>query len=304
MERYDPARMERSTRDLVSRASFLEISEGRGTDNGGVWIDVSHLGAEHVERAFRGMVRRCRDFGRDLARGPVEVQPTTHFMMGGVVADPSCLTAVEGLFVAGEDAGGVHGANRLGGNGVAESTVFGGIAGDVMASFVEGRPTPRVTGAGLDDVARAINAPRGRRGGPDLYGLQRALRELMWEQAGLVRDAAGLLGARREIERIAGDLARAGVPSHGAFNVAWQDWLNLENQVEVARLIVASALERRESRGAHYRRDFPSPDPGLLYTVRARRGEGGPVVSRAPVALTRLAPPGGSPRPAPVEAGD
>ena len=195
MERYDPARMERSTRDLVSRAAFMEITEGRGTPNGGVWIDVSHLGAEHVERAFRGTVRRCRDFGRDLARGPVEVQPTTHFMMGGVVADPSCGTAIEGLFVAGEDAGGVHGANRLGDNGVAESTVFGGIAGDVMASFVEGRPAPRLCTAGLDDVARAVNGPRGRAPAVDLYALQWELRSLMWDRAGLIREATA--SARR-----------------------------------------------------------------------------------------------------------
>src|SRR5262245_24002466 len=149
MARYDAARMERSTRDLVSRASFLEISEGRGTANGGVWIDVSHLGAEVVERNFRGMVKRCRDFGRDLARGPVEVGPTTHFMMGGIVIDSACRTEIEGLFAAGEDTGGVHGANRLGGNGVAESTVFGGIAGDTVAAFVEGRPLPAVSPAGL-----------------------------------------------------------------------------------------------------------------------------------------------------------
>src|ERR671918_430210 len=136
MARYDAARMERSTRDLVSRASFLEVVEGRGTPNGGVWIDVSHLGVDVVERNFRGMVRRCRDFGRDLARGPVEVGPTAHFLMGGVVIDTACRTAIEGLFAAGEDAGGVHGANRLGGNGVAESTGFGGLAGDVMADAV------------------------------------------------------------------------------------------------------------------------------------------------------------------------
>src|SRR5687768_17461325 len=156
MQRYDAARMERSTRDLVSRASFIEIAEGRGTPNGGVWIDVSHLGAEHVERAFRGMVRRCRDFGRDLARGPVEVQPTTHFMMGGVVADSSCRTMIEGLFVAGEDAGGVHGANRLGGNGVAESTVFGGIAGDVMADAAGTRGASPVSRAAAEDVVAQI----------------------------------------------------------------------------------------------------------------------------------------------------
>src|SRR5262249_13154319 len=231
MERYDPARMERSTRDLVSRASFTEISEGRGPPNGGGWIDASPLGAQPVEPAFRGMVRRCRDFGRDLARGPVEVQPTTHFMMGGVVTDPSCRTAIEGLFVAGEDAGGVHGANRLGGNGVAESTVFGGIAGDVMASFVAGPPPPRAPPPPTD-------APRGRAARPDLYALQRQLRETMWDRAGLVRDAEGLAEAGRVIERVGEALKDVGVPGHAAFNVAWQDWINLVNQVEVARLIV------------------------------------------------------------------
>jgi fumarate reductase flavoprotein subunit len=304
MERYDPARMERSTRDLVSRASFMEITAGRGTDNGGVWIDVSHLGAEHVERAFRGMVRRCRDFGRDLARGPVEVQPTTHFMMGGVVSDPSCRTAIEGLFVAGEDAGGVHGANRLGGNGVAESTVFGGIAGDVMAGFVEGRQPPRVAETRADAVARAVHAPRGRATSVDLYGLQRELRALMWDHAGLVRDAAGLAEAARGVERVAEALTRAGVPGHGAFNVAWQDWLNLVNQTAVARLIVASALERRESRGAHYRSDFPAPETGPLFTVRVRREDGAPRVRREAVALTRLRPPDVAPARVSVEIGD
>src|SRR5688572_21505952 len=162
MARYDAARMERSTRDLVSRASFLEITEGRAPPNGGVWIDVSHLGADVVERNFRGMVKRCRDFGRDLARGPVEVGPTAHFMMGGVVIDPQCRTAIEGLFAAGEDTGGVHGANRLGGNGVAESTVFGGLAGDVMAAFVEGRAAPRVSAEALQPSVSALSAPLAR----------------------------------------------------------------------------------------------------------------------------------------------
>ena len=167
-----------------------------------MWIDVSHLGAEMVERNFRGMVRRCRDFGRDLARGPVEVGPTAHFLMGGVVIDPACRTSIEGLFAAGEDTGGVHGANRLGGNGVAESTVFGGLAGDVMAAFVEGRPAPRVAESALTPLVAALTAPFTRAAGPGLYDLQRDLRDVMWERAGLVRDAEGLGAARAEIERI------------------------------------------------------------------------------------------------------
>jgi fumarate reductase flavoprotein subunit len=303
MERYDVARMERSTRDLVARASFLEVVEGRGTPNGGVWIDVSHLGAEVVERNFRGMVRRCRDFGRDLARGPVEVGPTTHFMMGGVVVDTACGTAIEGLFAAGEDTGGVHGANRLGGNGVAESTVFGGIAGDVMADFVAGRATPRAGEAGVAAVVARITAPLGRRGG-DLYGLQRELREVMWERAGLVRDGAGLRAATATVERLAVELSRIGVPGGAAFNLAWQDWINLTSQTTVAGLIAASALARTESRGAHYRSDFPAPSTAPLHSVRVQSRAGEAAVWTEPVALTRATPAGTGRVSSMVEVGD
>jgi fumarate reductase flavoprotein subunit len=303
MERYDKARMERSTRDLVSRASFLEVTEGRGTPNGGVWIDVSHLGAETVERNFRGMVRRCRDFGRDLARGPVEVGPTAHFMMGGVVIDPSCRTAIEGLFAAGEDTGGVHGANRLGGNGVAESTVFGGLAGDVIAAFVEGRPAPRVSAGALPALEAGFTAPFSRPAGPALYDLQRMLRDVMWERAGLVRDADGLSQALAEVERIDRELDAVGVAGDPSLNTAWQDWLNLKNQALASRLIVTSALERRESRGAHWRRDFPSAEAGPHYTVRVRRDPAGLRVWREPVVFSR-ATPTASPVPATVEVGD
>ncbi len=303
MTRYDAARLERSTRDLVARASFLEVAEGRGTPNGGVWIDVSHLGAEVVERNFRGMVKRCRDFGRDLAREPVEVGPTTHFMMGGVVIDTACRTALEGLFAAGEDTGGVHGANRLGGNGVAESTVFGGIAGDVMAGFVDGRPLPRIDTPALDDATRAATAPLGR-GGGDLYGLQRELRDVMWEKVGLVRDGRGLGEALEAIERLAERLDAVGVPGGRAFNLAWQDWLNVRSQATAARLIAASAQARRESRGAHYRRDFPAAAPGPIVSVRIRRRAGAAEVWAEPVALTRAVPPSTAPATVAVETGD
>ncbi|PYO45356.1 MAG: succinate dehydrogenase/fumarate reductase flavoprotein subunit, partial [Candidatus Rokuibacteriota bacterium] len=245
MARYDAARMERSTRDLVSRASFLEVSEGRGTPNGGIWIDVSHLGADVVERNFRGMVRRCRDFGRDLARGPVEVGPTAHFMMGGVVVDPDCRTAMEGLF-----------------------------------------------------------APLGRAGGAEVYAIQRELRDLMWERAGLVRDAEGLGVAAVTLQRLTERLEVVGVPGHGSLNTAWQDWLNLDSQLTAAQLVVASALARRESRGAHWRRDFPAPAATAPVSIRVQRRDGAPVVWEEPVAMTRARPRTGAPRPVAVEIGD
>ena len=303
MARYDAARLERSTRDLVSRASFLEVVEGRGTPNGGVWIDVSHLGVDVVERNFRGMVKRCRDFGRDLARGPVEVGPTAHFMMGGVVIDTACRTAIEGLFAAGEDTGGVHGANRLGGNGVAESTVFGGIAGDMIAAFVERRPRPRVDTGALKPTLEALTAPFARAAGPALYDLQAELRDVMWERAGLVRDGESLTTALAAIDRIDARLDGVGVAGDPALNTAWQDWLSVRNQTLAARLIARSALERRESRGAHFRRDFPALASGPPSGVRVRRGAAGPAVTTAPVAFTRATPAAGRPA-AMVEIGD
>ena len=303
MERYDPLRLERSTRDLVSRAAFLEVVGGRGTPNDGVWLDVSHLGAEVVERNFRGMVKRCRDFGRDLARESVEVGPTTHFMMGGVVIDADCRTEVDGLFAAGEDAGGVHGANRLGGNGVAESTVFGGIAGDVMASFVEG-PHSALSVAHLEDAARRVRAPLGRASRRDLYALQRSLRESMWNKVGLVRDAEGLRRALADIDGLDEALGEVGVTGGPAFNTAWQDWLNLTNQLTTARVIAESALARRESRGAHYRRDYPERISGPPYAVYVRQAGAGPTVWEAAVAFTRAMPPAPSATSIAVEIGD
>jgi succinate dehydrogenase/fumarate reductase flavoprotein subunit len=304
MERYDAARKERSTRDLVSRASFLEIAAGRGTPNGAVWIDVSHLGADFVERTFRGMVKRCRDFGRDLAREPVEVGPTAHFMMGGVVIDVDGRTAIDGLFAAGEDTGGVHGANRLGGNGVAESTVFGGIAGDVIADSIEGLAMPRVAIHALDERCRDFTAPLGRAPSADVYALQQRLRDVMWDDVGLVRDGEGLARALDEIQRIAAALDTVGVTGGPAFNIAWQDWLNFRSQVLVSRLIAESAVARPESRGAHHRRDFPERAVGLPFSVRVARDGDRSRVWTEPVSLTRATPEAGAIVPATIEVGD
>ncbi len=304
MVRYDPERMERSTRDLVARAALTEVLEGRGTPNGGVWIDVSHLGLDFVEQNFKGMVTRCRDFGKDLAREPVEVGPTAHFMMGGVVIDSHCMTAVEGLFAAGEDAGGVHGANRLGGNGVAESTVFGGIAGDRMAEWVVGRGVPKVSEAQAAETIRRLTAPLSARSGADVYALQARLRELMWERVGLVRDRAGLESALAEIEEIQGETATITVPGGPQYNLAWQDWLNLLSMACSASLIARSALERTESRGSHYRKDFPDPDPAWVANVFVKLENGTTRVWTEPVRCSLVRPEAPSHKILTVEVGD
>ncbi|HEY8482512.1 MAG TPA: FAD-binding protein [Spirillospora sp.] len=272
MERYDPERMERSTRDIVARASYTEIIEGRGTEAGGVYIDISHLGAEYVERAFAGMVERTRLFGGDLARRPVEVSPTAHFHMGGVVIDTGCRTEVPGLLVAGEDAGGVHGANRLGGNGVAESTVFGGRAGDTAARVARERPLAEPDPRSVRRSFDRATAPLRSEGGEPPFPITAELKDLMWRDCGVVRHRERLENAREQLAKLADRASRISVPGPAAFNPAWQEALDLVNQLTVAQVIVESALVREETRGAHARADFPeSADPGALRYVVARR---------------------------------
>ena len=293
MERYDSLRKERSTRDVVSRSSYMEIVAGRGTPQGGVYIDVSHLGAEVVQQMFPGMVERCSDFGYDLRRQPVEVSPTAHFHMGGVKIDAECHSDLPGLLVAGEDSGGTHGANRLGGNGVAESTVFGAIAGEVAA-----RETPAGTSARLDlaQVAeierRALQPLDDGSSGEDPFAIRATLETLMWDNVGLVRDGAGLNRSLAEIQTLTERAAGLSVPSSRRLNLAWTEALDVQNLLQVAEAVTRSALVRTESRGAHYRSDFPQQDDARWLSNVYLRYEDrvDPRLWTAPVAFTRMAP--------------
>src|SRR5437899_3334428 len=234
---------------------------------------------------------------------PLRDMEMVQFHPTGLVIPGSLMTGAlleEGL----RGAGGVNGASRVGGNGVAESTVFGGIAGDVMAESVAGGPLPRVAGVALEDLARRVTAPLERPATRDLYALQRELRDVMWEEVGLVRDARGLAAALNAIDSVAERLAGVGVPGGPALNLAWQDWLNLENQAMAARLITRSALARRESRGAHFRRDFPVAAPGPLVSVRVQARDSVPAVWEEPVAFTRATPDGAVAVSSMIEIGD
>ena len=315
MSQYDP-RAERATRDIVSRAIFSEMRAGRASPNGGVYIQMSHLGPQQVRQQFKGMVERCDDCGFDLAGGLVEVVPTAHYMMGGVVFNVDCSTALPGLFAAGEDTGGVHGANRLGGNGVANSTVFGGIAGDTMADWVQrhGRlrepdeaalaaaaathllpfaqhMTPPIAPSISQPIAQPFEQPVERApGSVDL--LREALFECMWEDVGILRTAAGLQRALATLDTLEQGLARTGVAGDDrAFNLSWHDWLNLKNLITVSRVIATSALAREDSRGAHFREDHPETGslPDSTYIVITQRG-GQLLTSREPVRFTRVMP--------------
>jgi fumarate reductase flavoprotein subunit len=291
MRDYDP-REERATRDIVSRAIFAEMRAGRTTPNGGVWISMAHLGSDNVRRQFRGMVERCADCGFDLAGGRVEVVPTAHYMMGGVEFAPDCTTGRDGLYVAGEDSGGVHGANRLGGNGVANSTVFGGIAGDSMAAWLRRHPEQRVADeAAIRDSIARHEAPFAKPAG-DLEPIREALFDCMWEDVGVLRDADGLRRALARLEALDGRLQQVGVADDDrAFNLTWHDWLNLNSLIAVSRVIATAALAREDSRGAHFREDFPQTDDlaSSSYIV-VRQGADGVALTREPVRFTRVAP--------------
>ena len=288
MHNYDP-RAERATRDVVARSSFMEIMAGRGTPEGGVLLDASHLGADFLMERFPGMTLRCRDVGYDLTNAPIPVSPTAHFMMGGVKIDLECRTPLEGLFVAGEDAAGVHGANRLGGNGVAESTVFGGLAGDVIAQRVpeiENKPFNR---AQVEQLIAKVVAPFANAGDVSVYPLRERLKTVMWRKAGLVRTETQLEEALKDLAKIRHELGRAVCPGGSPYNLVWMDILNMENYLDVCQIIIKGALARKESRGSHFRSDFPrKDDANYLCNITFSKGNQSPVAH--PVEFPRLAP--------------
>lgn len=282
---------ERATRDVVSRGIYAEMRKNNNPDQEGVFISMSHLGPEWVAEKFKGMVKRCADSGFDLAAGKVEVVPTAHYFMGGVVVDVDTRTAMEGLYVAGEDAGGAHGSNRLGGNGVANSTVYGGIAGDAM-----GRDVAHMALRDPDEYALAAEFERATyplTRAPDLIlPLRKQLQDLMWEEVGVMRTEAGMKRGLDGIAQVSDALMDVGVDaSNLAFNLTWHDWLNLRSLCDISQVITKAGIARENSRGAHYREDFPE-DGGLEnsdFTVATLESEE-VNVTREPVQFTIVRP--------------
>lgn len=287
---YD-ARGERATRDVVSRGIYAEMRKNNDPAQVGMFISMGHLGPENVRKKFAGMVKRCADCGFDLAAGKVEVVPTAHYFMGGVVVDPDTRTAMEGLYVAGEDAGGAHGSNRLGGNGVANSTVFGGVAGDVMGMDVRRMslrdPDETVLVA---EVERAIH-PLTRKPG-HVQSLRHKLQEAMWEDVGVMRTGAGLQRGQRRVAEIGAELMDTGVdPANLAFNLTWHDWLNVASLTEISAVIARAGELRENSRGAHYREDFPEAgDLDSSYFTLAQMKGGELSLTREQVQFTIVRP--------------
>ena len=271
MARYDPERMELSARDRVALANYTEIAEGRGGPNGGVFLYITHLGKDAILEKLPRMYRQFLEYQMlDISQQPMEVAPTAHYSMGGVVVDPEThATDVAGLYAAGEVTAGLHGANRLGGNSLAETVVFGRRAGEAAAGYSASRDVQlrarRVVDAADEELTSFI-----RHGREFARPLQRALRDAMWETCGVVRDQAGL---RRGLERVAElrELARevdVRPTAEGYADLAHA--LDLRASLVAAEATLLGALARNESRGAHQRRDYPELDPELQVNLQSR----------------------------------
>ncbi|WP_022883811.1 L-aspartate oxidase [Glaciibacter superstes] len=265
MSKYDPERMELSTRDRVALACYTEIKEGRGTPNGGVWLDVSHLPRETIMTRLPRVYQTMLELQMlDITKDPIEIAPTAHYSMGGVWVRPEDHgTDVDGLYAIGEASSGLHGANRLGGNSLIELLVFGRIVGQAAAEYSAGLEAQRRSPAAVQQARAEVDDLLASDGRENVRALQRAIRDTMTEHAGVVRDDVGLRAGLAELADIETRMADIGIHPDIAGFQDLAHAFDLKSAALAARATLEAALERRETRGAHNRSDYPHTDPAL-----------------------------------------
>ena len=276
MQKYDPERMELSTRDRVALASYTEIIEGRGTTNGGVFLDVSHLPRETILEKLPRVYRTMIDLQMlDITKEPIEIAPTAHYSMGGVwVRAEDHGTGVDGLYAIGEASSGLHGANRLGGNSLIELLVYGRITGADAAAYVSGLETVRRSSAAVEEARAEMQGLLAGSGSESPRLLQRALRDLMTEHAGVVRSEEGLVAGLEKLDGLQDRVEHLTAHSDIAGFDDLAHAFDLYGSMLAARATLECALERRETRGCHNRSDFPSQDEALRGSFIWAPGEG------------------------------
>ena len=261
MERYDKDRMELSSRDVVARAINSEVLAGRGSPHGGAFLDISHKPAAFIKNKLPSMYEQFHKLADiDITKEPMEVAPTIHYAMGGVrVEAETGATSVAGLYAAGEVACGLHGANRLGGNSLSDLLVFGKRAGDAAAAFATDNAALAPDDAAVAEALAEMMAPFSRTEGESPFKLHAELQDLMTRHAPIIRDEETMLAGVEKIEELKVRAARCGTggPTGRAFNPGWHSAIDLRNMMINAEAVIRSAVERRESRGAHARSDFP-----------------------------------------------
>ncbi len=280
MENYDPKKMELSTRDVVARANYTEVQEGRGSEHGGVYLDITHLGYEGIMKKLPTMYEQFKNLADiDISREPMEVFPTVHYTMGGVKVDPeTCESSVPGLFAAGEVAGGLHGANRLGGNSLSDLLVFGRRAGDGASDYVE-QSTHSLDieeQEVLTEIGRVLEPLEKKEEGESPYLIQQELQAAMMEHANLMRDGDSLQQGLGKILALKDRLPNVSVPGSRLFNPGWHTAQDVRYLVQISEIILRTALERKERRGAQWRLDFDGPDDelGKINFIVTKDGQG------------------------------
>ena len=262
MEKYDPKRLELSTRDVVARSIYTEVREGRGSEHGGAYLDISHQPAEYVKRKLPSMYHQFKELADvDITKGPMEVGPTCHYVMGGIKVEAETTeTAVPGLFAAGEAAVGMHGANRLGGNSLSDLLVFGRRAGLAAAAHAKKVGMPSVNNAQLSDAEREALSPFQNDGGENPYAVHQDLQEMMQSLVGIFRNEEDLNKALVELAKLKERAKHTKVEGSRLFNPGWHLAFDLRCMLDVSEAVTHSALARKESRGAHSRIDYPNYD--------------------------------------------
>ena len=262
MEKYDPKRMELSTRDLVARSIYTEVKEGRGTEHGGAFLDISHKPAEYVRKKLPSMYHQFKELADvDITKGPMEVGPTCHYMMGGILVDAeTAATSLSGLFAAGEAAAGLHGANRLGGNSLSDLVVFGRRAGQAAAAEAKKTSQGAIDAAQVAEAEREMLAPFDRSAGENPYTVHRDLQEVMQNLVGIFRTEEEVTKAIGELEKLKARAAKVRVEGSRLFNPGWHLSRDLRSMLMVSEAVARSAQARKESRGAHSRIDYPNMD--------------------------------------------
>ncbi|TCJ16210.1 FAD-binding protein [Rubrobacter taiwanensis] len=279
MERYSPEHLELDARDVVARANYAEIQTGRGTEDGAVLLDISHRSPEYIRERLPRMYRQFKKVGVDITREPMEVAPTAHYAMGGVEVDfGTGATTLPGLFAIGEATAGLHGANRLGGNSLAETVVFGELTGRYLAEYLRDAPRPALPRRAVEDHLEALDSLADSGGGHDPQELIEELRSIMWDHAGIVRTGEGI---RAGLDRLAGLERRAGsAAAEGAGSRSFELANNLRFMLVAAEAVLRSALARRESRGAHFREDAPEESAGWQKNIICEKGNHGEMLLR------------------------
>jgi succinate dehydrogenase/fumarate reductase flavoprotein subunit len=276
MQRYQPERLELAGRDEVTRAIYQEIEEGRGTGHGAVYLDITHWEEGKAEKLVPDVFAEHMEVGIDIRKQMMEITPSMHHMMGGFVINEWGETNVDGLYAVGEVTTSVHGANRLGGNSLAEGQVFGRRAGIHAAEHIDNHQTPYIAQHTLDTEVNRVEAFLRRKTGLKVADILSAIKAVMWNNVGIIRDSEKLMLAQQEVKKLQDEAQSLFAEDKSQL----QSCLEIQDMLKTAEVIILAALERKESRGAHYRSDYPHMDPVWEKNIRVSKDQAGKLVTK------------------------